>query len=156
YVSSAYDPKEVPVPRFDLLAGKQLIPLSFEVTRGCPFACEFCALTGIGTRHHVRPPETVVRDIREGRRMLRHLVPWYQRRMFGFLDNNIGGNPAYLRQLCEVLEPLGIIWGSGITFNVVADPDMVKRLSRAGCRVLFMGLESLNPATLTDMHKYQN
>ena len=71
YVSSAYDPKEVPVPRFDLLAGKQLIPLSFEVTRGCPFACEFCALTGIGTRHHVRPPETVVRDIREGQRMLR-------------------------------------------------------------------------------------
>lgn len=156
YVSAPYDPKEVPVPRFDLLAGKQLIPLSFEVTRGCPFACEFCALTGIGTRHHVRPPETVVRDIREGQRMLRDLVPWYQRRMFGFLDNNIGGNPAYLRQLCEVLEPLGILWGSGITFNVVAELDMVKVLSRAGCRVLFMGLESLNPATLADMHKYQN
>jgi len=156
YVSGPYDPAEVPVPRFDLLAGKQLIPLSFEVTRGCPFTCEFCALTGIGTRHHTRPPETVVRDIREGQRMLKGLVPWYQRQVVGFLDNNIGGNPAYLRQLCDVLEPLGIKWGSGITFNVVAELDMVKRLSRAGCRALFMGLESLNPATLDDMHKHQN
>ncbi|MGH9362326.1 MAG: hypothetical protein ACRD2T_10460, partial [Thermoanaerobaculia bacterium] len=49
YVSAAYDPALVPVPRFDLLAGKQMIPLSFECTRGCPFTCEFCALTGIGT-----------------------------------------------------------------------------------------------------------
>src|SRR3712207_2285441 len=43
YVSGPYDPAQVPVPRFDLLAGKQLIPRSFEVTRGCPFTCEFCA-----------------------------------------------------------------------------------------------------------------
>lgn len=156
YVSAAYDPDQVPVPRFDLLAGKQMIPLSFEVTRGCPFTCEFCALTGIGTRHHVRPVETVLRDIREGRRMLRGLVPWYQLRAIGFLDNNIGGNPGYLRQLCAALEPLDLIWGSGITFNVLADLAMVKTLSRAGCRAMFMGLESLNPATLQDMHKYQN
>ena len=156
YVSAAYDPAQVPVPRFDLLAGKQMIPLSFEVTRGCPFTCEFCALTGIGTRHHVRPVETVLRDIREGQRMLRGLVPWYQLRAIGFLDNNIGGNPGYLRQLCDALTPLGLIWGSGITFNVLADLEMVKTLSRAGCRAMFMGLESLNPATLQDMHKYQN
>lgn len=156
YVSAAYDPAKVPVPRFDLLAGKQMIPLSFECTRGCPFTCEFCALTGIGTRHHVRPVETVLRDIREGQRRLRGLVPRYMLNVVGFLDNNLGGNPGYLRQLCAALEPLGLIWGSGITFNVLADEGMVETLSRAGCRAMFMGLESLNPATLKDMHKYQN
>jgi len=156
YVSEAYDPALVPVPRFDLLAGKQMIPLSFEVTRGCPFTCEFCALTGIGTRHHVRPVETVLRDIREGQRMLRGLVPRYLLNVVGFLDNNLGGNPRYLQELCAALEPLGLVWGSGITFNVLADPGMVETLSRAGCRAMFMGLESLNPATLKDMHKYQN
>src|SRR5207249_1664529 len=88
--------------------------------------------------------------------MLRDHVSWYQRRLVGFLDNNIGGNPAYLRQLCEAITPLGILWGSGITFNIVADREMVKMLARSGCRVLFMGLESLNPATIADMHKYQN
>jgi len=156
YVSSAYDSAAVPVPRFDLLAGKQMLPLSFEATRGCPFTCEFCALTGIGTRHHVRPVETVLRDIREGQRMLRGLVPGYLLRLVGFLDNNLGGNPAYLRQLCAALEPLDLTWGSGITFNAIADPAMVRTLSQAGCFAMFMGLESLNPATLADMHKYQN
>ena len=156
YVSAAYDPALVPVPRFDLLAGKQMIPLSFEATRGCPFTCEFCALTGIGTRHHVRPVESILRDIREGQRMLRGLVPWYLLDVVGFLDNNLGGNPGYLRQLCQAMEPLGLTWGSGITFNVLADEGMVQALSRAGCRAMFMGLESLNPATIKDMHKYQN
>src|SRR2546421_318564 len=60
YVSAPYDPARVPVPRFDLLAGKNFVPLTLELTRGCPFSCEFCALTGMGTRHHVRPVELVV------------------------------------------------------------------------------------------------
>jgi hypothetical protein len=54
YVSSGYDPLRTPVPRFDLLANKQVVPLSMEITRGCPFTCEFCALTGWGARHHTR------------------------------------------------------------------------------------------------------
>ena len=156
YVSAAYNPAAVPVPRFDLLARKQQIPLSFEVTRGCPFVCEFCALTGIGTRHHVRPIDTVIRDIRAGQRMLRGLVPDFMRRIVGFLDNNIGGNIPYLRELCQALIPLELTWGAGITFNVVAEIEMVKLLSEAGCRALFMGLESLNPETIADMHKHQN
>lgn len=88
--------------------------------------------------------------------MLRGRVPWFKLRVAGFLDNNIGGNLGYLRELCEALTPLGLSWGAGITHNVVADPDMVELLSRAGCRALFMGLESLNPATLADMRKHQN
>lgn len=156
YVSSAYEPEQVPVPRFDLLAGKNLVPLTLEVTRGCPFSCEFCALTGMGTRHHYRPTELVVRDIREGQRMLRDLVPWYQRQIACFVDNNIGGNPAYLLKLCEALAPLGLRWGSQITFNAIAQLDKVQALSRAGCRIMFVGLESFNPDTISDMHKYQN
>jgi hypothetical protein len=156
YVSAPYDAKEVPVPRFDLLAGKHVVPLSFEVTRGCPFSCEFCALTGIGTRFHTRPSEMVVRDIQEGQRMLRDLVPWPQRRVVGFLDNSIGGNPAYLRELCDALAPLGIRWGSGITFNALALPGMIEQLARSGCRVAFVGLESFNPEAISDMGKFQN
>jgi len=156
YVSPAYDATQVPVPRFDLLAGKHVAPLSFEATRGCPFSCEFCALTGIGTRFHIRPPEMVVRDIQEGQRMLRDLVPWPQRRVVGLLDNNIGGNPAYLRKLCDALAPLGIRWGCGITFNALALPGMVELLARSGCRMAFVGLESFNPEAISDMKKFQN
>ena len=151
-----YNPAAVPVPRFDLLAGKNLVPLTLEATRGCPFRCDFCALTGIGTRYHTRPPELIVRDIKEGQRMLRDLVPWYQRRVACFVDNNIGGNLPYLKKLCDALAPLDIVWGSQITFNGASDVDVVRALSRAGCRAMFVGLESFNPATIADMHKYHN
>jgi len=156
YVSTAYDPALVPPPRFDLLAGKQVLPISFEATRGCPFSCEFCALTGIGKRFHIRPPELVVRDIREGQRVLKGLVPDYIRYGVAFVDNNIGGNLAHLYRLCEAITPLKIRWGAAATFNVVTDLRMVKALARAGCRFLFMGLESFNPEAISDMRKYQN
>jgi hypothetical protein len=156
YVSVPYNGRQVPVPRFDLLAGKHVVPLSFEATRGCPFSCEFCALTGIGTRFHTRPPEMVVRDIQEGQRMLRDLVPWPQRRAVAFLDNSIGGDPAYLRKLCEALAPLRIRWGSAITLNALALPGVVEQLARSGCRVAVVGLESFNPEAISDMKKFQN
>ena len=156
YLSSPYDPMAVPVPRFDLLAERNLIPLTLEATRGCPFTCEFCALTGIGTRFHVRPAERIVHEIQEGRRMLRGRVPSYKLRFASFVDNNIGGNPHYLGELCAALEPLDLRWGSQITFNVLTQIERVQALSRAGCRAMFVGLESSNPATLADMNKIQN
>ncbi len=156
YLSGPYDPRAVPVPRFDLLADKNLLPLTLEATRGCTFRCDFCALTGLGTRFHTRPPELVVRDITEGRRMLKDLVSWPRRNIVTFLDNNIGGDIRYLHSLCKALEPLDIVWGSQITFNAIADPEVAKSLSRGGCRAMFVGLESFNPAALTDMRKHQN
>jgi radical SAM superfamily enzyme YgiQ (UPF0313 family) len=156
YVSSQYDPMAVPVPRFDLLADRNLVPLTLEATRGCPFTCEFCALTGIGTRFHVRPVERIVHEILEGRRMLRGRVPSWKLRFACFVDNNLGGNPRYLDELCAALEPLNLRWGSQITFNVLTQIERVKALSRAGCRAMFVGLESFNPATLADMNKVQN
>src|SRR5947209_527321 len=156
YVSSAYDPARIPVPRFDLAAKKQVIPLSFEVTRGCPFTCEFCALTSIGTRHHVRPIDAVLRDIKEAQKKLRGLVPPYKLYMVVFNDNNIGGNLGYLRELCAAPKPLKLFWGAAITFNALTDCEMVKLLSEAGCRFLFMGLESFNGEAIKDMRKFQN
>jgi radical SAM family protein len=156
YVSGRYDPATVPIPRYELLAGRHPLPLTVEASRGCPFSCEFCALTGLGTRFHPRPPEDVVRDIRAGQLALRGYIPWYQERIVAFNDNNLGGNPAHLRKLCDALEPLDILWGGPITFNALNQEGMVERMARAGCRYVFVGLETFNPAALSDMKKFQN
>jgi hypothetical protein len=156
YVSPPYDAHQVRTPRFDLFPGKKHHALCFEATRGCPFSCEFCVLTGLGTRHQTRPVEAVLGDIVAGQRMLADTVPAYKRRVVGLCDNNIGGNLPYLRALCEALTPLGIQWYGAATFNVIANPDLVRIMARSGCRSLFVGLESFNPATLADMRKYQN
>jgi hypothetical protein len=156
YTGEAYDASNVPTPRFDLLAGQAHHPLCFEATRGCPFTCEFCVLTGLGTRYHTRPAKAIVRDILAGQSMLEGLVPAIKRRVVGFCDNNIGGNLAFLRELCGALRPLRVQWYASATFNVIANPELVRLMSSAGCRALFVGLESFNQAALTDMRKYQN
>jgi radical SAM superfamily enzyme YgiQ (UPF0313 family) len=75
---------------------------------------------------------------------------------FIFLDNNLGGSPQYLRELCMGLIPLKKKWGCALTFNVLRDEETVKLMARAGCRYIYTGLESLNPASLTAMNKKQN
>jgi hypothetical protein len=156
YRSTKYQPEETPTPRFDLINKKHPVLIGIEATRGCPFVCDFCSLTGLGTRYHIRPPELVVRDIKNAQNMLRGTVPDYKLKYFGFSDNNLGGNPAHLLKLCDALEPLGLLWGSSISFNIISQPKLVAALSRAGCRYLFVGLESFNPAALSHMNKGQN
>jgi hypothetical protein len=156
YVSGPYNPEAVRTPRVDLLAQQIRFPVSLEGTRGCPFFCDFCALTGIGTRYHTRPPEAIIHDIRVMQEQLRGLVPSPMLRVVTFYDNNLGGNLAYLSRLCELMAPLNLRWGAAVTFNVVSNRELVEALNRAGCRLLFVGIETFNPVTLNDMRKFQN
>ena len=156
YVARGSSAGEARPPRFDLIAGQSFTPLCLEATRGCPFECEFCVLTGLGTRHDTRPVRDVLRDIRHGRDAVRNRwLPW-RHRVVGFADNNLGGNLPYLRELCAALAPLGLQWYAAVTFNVAANAELVRLMSRAGCRVLYVGLESFNPETIRDMNKNQN
>ena len=156
YVSTDYNGAAVVTPRFDLVVNQSTHTLCFEATRGCPFVCEFCVLTGLGTRHHTRPVAAVLRDIAAGQQSIRKHVHRLQRNIVGFCDNNIGGDLVYLRELCEALTPLKLQWYGAATFNVVANREMVPLLARSGCRALYVGLESFNPATIDAMNKHQN
>lgn len=91
YVATAYDPASTPTPRYDLVAGRQVLPIAVEATRGCPFTCDFCTLTGAGTPHQVRPPHSVVRDLLAGRRNVGRFSAWHKRNVAIFYDNNLGG-----------------------------------------------------------------
>lgn len=156
YIAAPYDPATTPTPRFDLAAGQQVLPIGIEASRGCPHRCEFCVLTGLGRRYHSRPPEAVVRDIVAGQRACGRLAPWHRRNIIAFYDNNIGGNRRRLLNLCDALAPLDIRWGVCASFNVLRDEAVLAHLARAGCRGLFVGLESFNPAAISAMGKVQN
>ncbi|HSN39686.1 MAG TPA: hypothetical protein VLT92_05775 [Burkholderiales bacterium] len=156
YISSLFSADRLPTLRLDMAAGQQVLPLAIEASRGCPFTCEFCALTAVGTRYHTRPVADLVRDIVGGRRMLEGIASWLQRRIVIFYDNNLGGNLGHLRNLCDAFATLGIRWGACVTFNVVSNPDIVRCLAAAGCRCVFVGLESFNPSTICEMGKHQN
>lgn len=157
YRSAGYLADLVPVPRIAPVADKQMFPLSVEATRGCPYACDFCALTAVGTRHAIRPVESVVRDIVAGQHALQAArVPGWKQRLIVFYDNNLAGNLKWFRELCLALKPLDVRWGACLTFNVIANRELLKLMYECGCRAVFVGLETFNPATLADIHKPQN
>ena len=39
-----------------------------------------------------------------------------------FIDNNLGSNREYLRELCDALRPLNKIWSAAVTIDVTDDP----------------------------------
>lgn len=145
-----------PTPRFDLVASQQIASQSMEITRGCPFACRFCTLTGLGTRFRTRDLDDVRRDLRASAHVARRSWSPVKRGFAAFYDNNLGGDLPYLRAFCATIEPFGLRWASCVTFNVICQEDLVATMGRSGCRYLFVGLESFNEETLAVMGKRQN
>lgn len=156
YCSSGHDARRVPTPRVAPVARKQPFPVALEATRGCPYTCDFCALTALGTRHALRPVADVVRDVVALQAALRGRVSDWRRRIVMFYDNNLAGNLRWFRELCHALRPLGVIWGTCLTFNVIANRELLKLMYDSGCRAVFVGIESFNQSALDDMAKPQN
>lgn len=142
--------------RWDLLdfrRNRTRLP-TLEASRGCPYACNFCVLTGRERFRH-RPVQEIVEDVRARLAWNRNfggvLSDW-----FGFFDNNLGGSRAFLRELCQALVPLRKHWGCAASFDVLRDRETVRLMARAGCRYVYTGLESLDPESLRTMNKPQN
>lgn len=156
YTLPAVAPAQIPAWRWDLVdysQNKLRLP-AIEASRGCPFTCNFCVLTG-WERYRYRPVADVVRDIEQHMRFNKNLFGVLDN-AFGFVDNNLGGSPKYLRELCDALIPLKKSWGCALTWNVLQDEDLVRHMARAGCRYVYTGLESLDPASIASMNKGQN
>lgn len=156
YDRPALPPDRIPTYRYDLvdLRTNRLRLPAIEASRGCPFSCNFCVLTG-HEQYRYRPIDHVIRDIRD-RMLFNRSLPGVTDDVLMFLDNNLGGSPRYLRELCEALLPLKKIWGCALTFNVLRDAELVRLMGRAGCRYAYTGLESLNPDSIASMNKGQN
>ncbi|MFD6160001.1 B12-binding domain-containing radical SAM protein [Nocardia sp. NPDC060256] len=114
-----------------------------EATRGCPFSCNFC----IETRYHheefrTRPIDQVLAqiDTRTGD-------------FVQFSDINIVGNPRYARTLFAELEPLRVLWGSQATITIAQRASLAEAAGRAGCMLVFLGLESVRPENLISSDK---
>lgn len=123
---------------------------AIQTTRGCPNRCEFCApamIYGQQIRH--RPVADVVAE-------LRTLKTRYGRDVIGFTDDNITGDRKYLRELLTALIPLKIHWASQMCLDVARDEELLDLLVRSGCFSAFIGLESVNQATLQVINKNLN
>ena len=70
-----------------------------------------------------------------------------------FVDNNLGSNREYLRELCRALAPLNKIWSAAVSIDVTDDPSLIRAMALAGCTGVFVSFESLTDENLADARK---
>jgi radical SAM superfamily enzyme YgiQ (UPF0313 family) len=152
YADPSLGLKNIPPPRYDLAEKKFSAPVVTEASRGCPHPCTYCQLNIRRLPYRTRPVEDVIRDL-----MSTSSIPWYKRKMAMILDNNLGGDLKFAKDLLREIAKLKF-WGIGTQFSIecLRDNEFVELLAKARTRMAFIGMESLNTASLNGVQKKQN
>ena len=145
-----------PVPRYDILNMKDYVSMALQISRGCPFKCEFCdipALFGKTTRY------------KSAERTLEELDMLYDRGWRGsvfWVDDNFIGN----KKSAKLLMPHVIEWqekrGKPFQFytqasvNLAGDADLLSAMKTAGFDSVFLGIETPIEESLRETKKLQN
>jgi len=144
----------LPYPDFSLLkrdqptkGGRSTIPVL--TSRGCPFDCSFCSVTGMfGKKYRFRSAENVLAELRQYNS---------RRNMIFFYDDNFTANRKRTKELLEgmIREKFKFHWTTQVRADVAKDVDLVRLMKRAGCHTLYIGFETVNPDSLEEMKKKQ-
>lgn len=135
------------LPRRDLYKGKDYLPISLmQFSRGCRFACSFCAVSQyFEKKHYLRRIDEVLKEIES-----------QDRRMLFFIDDNIAANRDALKELCQALIPMKVYWVSQASLDVTKDIELMKLMERSGCWGNVMGFESITAESLREAKKSPN
>lgn len=137
---------DIAPPAYDLADSDAYLYVNVvHTSRGCPYRCDFCYNSCAHRRYVNRPIEDVLRDIRAlGRR---HIL---------FIDDNFAGNPAWTRAFLRAIRPMGLHWNAAVSLDAALDDGLMDLMRDSGCRSLFIGFESIAPASIGSVHKRQN
>ncbi len=127
---------------------------SFDAGRGCPFNCSFCCIINVqGRKSRFREADKVEAVVRAN--AAQGVTKYF------ITDDNFARNRNWEPILDRLIE-LRKREGLAITFIIQADmmvhrvPRFIEKAVAAGCRYVFLGLESVNPENLAAANKRQN
>lgn len=152
------DITQTPVPDFHLLSVKDYAFMNIQVTRGCPFACNFCEITSL-LGHKVRMKDTsqIINELD----VLFYKINW--RGPVSIVDDNFIGNK---NQLKTNLLPAMKEWMKKHRFpfcfnietsiNLADEPELLNQLVETGFNSTFIGIETPDEDSLHYCNKVQN
>lgn len=143
------DLDSLPFPDLSLIKGRDKIKLTpIATSRGCPHGCNFCSVIKMfGRGYRERSIEGVIDE-------LEYLNPT---NVF-FYDDNFTAHRDRTKQLLETMLSRGVTphWTAQSRIDVVKDKELLRLMKRSNCYILYLGLESVNPATLKEYNKNQS
>jgi radical SAM superfamily enzyme YgiQ (UPF0313 family) len=149
------DMSAVPAPRFDLLPMRQYLYGSLQISRGCPFTCEFCDIIVVfGRRPRLKSSSQVIAEL-EGLRVAGMHDAF-------IVDDNLIGNKKAIKEILREI----IAWqeanGYRMSFvteasiDLAEDPELMQLMLDANIDTVFVGIESPNEESLRETKKIQN
>lgn len=127
-----------------------------EISRGCPFLCEFCDIRIMldNNKAHNKPVATIMKEIA-------HLDSLGVKQIILACDN-IVGDPTWAKTLVAAIKAYRISNNSKVTFytwatiTIAGMDELLKDMRVAGFDLLFIGVESFNQNSLLETAKTQN
>lgn len=145
-----------PVPRFDLLRFDRYLHVGVQVSRGCPFRCEFCDIIELfGRVPRLKEPEQVLCE-------LDRLYALGYRGHVDFVDDNFIGNKRQVKKLLPLLKDWLVAhdwpfeFSSEASLNLADDDELLEMMQEVGFAALFVGIETPSESTLQSAQKTQN
>lgn len=132
---------------------KYLNIMPIESGRGCPYGCEFCTVTGFfGDSIRFRSNESVVNELLMLKRRARSERG--QICVF-FIDDNFAINIKRTKSLLRdiIAAKAQLPWTAQISANLLRDEELVDLIAESGGKWIFIGMESLDTANLSDVNK---
>lgn len=157
YATSEYaDIHQSPLPDLSIINMKDYDTMSVQLSRGCPFNCDFCNVTALlGHVPRIKSPDQVLAELDQ-----LYAAGW-NRNIF-FVDDNFIGNKKYIKE--EILPAL-IEWrkyntnfrySTEASINLADDEELQNLMAEAGFVDIFIGIESPNKESLIECNKKQN
>ncbi|MEJ2671454.1 MAG: DUF4070 domain-containing protein [Deltaproteobacteria bacterium] len=145
-----------PIPRWDLIDISCYGILPLQVSRGCPFNCDFCQVIVLqGRRPRYKPVSQVLAE-------LEAIFQSGWRGMLMFVDDNFICNRKKAEELLNTL----IAWQARrrhpfffvgqASLDLADRPELVALMARAGFTHIFLGIETPAAESLAECHKRQN
>jgi radical SAM superfamily enzyme YgiQ (UPF0313 family) len=132
----------------------RIIPI--ESGRGCPYGCEFCTVTGFfGDSIRFRTNQSIVDELL--RLKARARSEKGQIIVF-FVDDNFAINIKRTKSLLRdiIAADAQLPWIAQISANLLRDEELVDLIAASGGKLVFIGMESIDPANLADVNKSFN
>lgn len=151
YYGKHLELKNAPIPRRELFSDKYLFA-TIQTSRGCPMDCHFCSVSAFnGKRYRQRPVEEVLNELED--------IP---NQYIFFIDDNILGYGERAEQRAMKLfqgmidRKLDKKWFSQASINLGMNEKVLHLAAKSGCKMIFIGLESVDPEELKAMNKQLN
>ncbi|MFA5417108.1 MAG: radical SAM protein [Bacteroidales bacterium] len=137
YEGSLRPMSESPSPRIDLYPDYYALG-TLQTTRGCPMKCDFCSVhTFNGRKYRYKSVETVIEEYKA--------IPHDK---IYIVDDDFYGYGKYhaerARKICKGFIESGVKkeWYTFTSMDLAKDPETLKLMFDAGCRLVLLGIES--------------